>query len=203
MFDLSIQGLLSRAAAAFVVAGVYGLVLAYTAIWLGDRGPKYDGRLSANPLRHIDLSGFLAMWLFQQGWIRPVDIRPKGTRLGGASIVILAVVGVVALALLAITLSAMRTLAVRHLTGDATFVTLGIVDAVIVTSIGTAVLNLVPIPPLFAGLLWRSVNPRIAGRLEAWSRVASVVLLVVLWSGVAAGVLTRAHEMVESFLGLA
>lgn len=203
MFDLSIQGLLSRAAAALVVAGVYGLALTYTALGLGDHGPRHDGRLSANPLRHIDLPGFLAMWLFQQGWIRAVDIRPKRTRFGGASMVVVLIAGVVALALLALTASAMRTLVVRHLTGGATFVTLGILDAVIVTSIGTAVLNLVPIPPLVAGLLWRSVNPRIASRLEGWSRVVSAGLLVLLWIGVAAGVLTRVHEMLGSFLGVA
>ena len=39
---------------------------------LGDPTPKYEGRLSLNPLRHLDLIGTLCLLFFHMGWAKPV-----------------------------------------------------------------------------------------------------------------------------------
>lgn len=49
---------------------------AYVSYWLGDPTPKNQGRLSLNPLAHIDPVGFLALLLCGFGWGRPVTINP-------------------------------------------------------------------------------------------------------------------------------
>ena len=49
---------------------------AYTSYWLGDPTPKAQGRLSLNPLRHIDPMGFLFLLIAGFGWGRPVEINP-------------------------------------------------------------------------------------------------------------------------------
>ncbi len=49
---------------------------AKTADKLGDPTPKQDGRLSLNPLRHIDIFGFLVMILVHFGWAKPVRVNP-------------------------------------------------------------------------------------------------------------------------------
>ena len=48
-----------------------------TALWLGDTTAREQGRLSFNPLRHIDLWGLLMMAIFRFGWAKavPVDMR--------------------------------------------------------------------------------------------------------------------------------
>ncbi|HZW49032.1 MAG TPA: site-2 protease family protein [Bacillota bacterium] len=43
---------------------------------LGDPTPKVQGRLSFNPLHHIDPIGFIMMILFRFGWCKPVEINP-------------------------------------------------------------------------------------------------------------------------------
>lgn len=45
---------------------------AYTADKLGDPTPKKQGRLTTNPLKHINLFGFLSFLLLGFGWARPV-----------------------------------------------------------------------------------------------------------------------------------
>ena len=44
---------------------------------LGDPSPKYDGRLSLNPLHHIDPIGALFLLFFNFGWAKPVQVNPR------------------------------------------------------------------------------------------------------------------------------
>ena len=49
----------------------------YVSYWLGDPTPKLQGRLSLNPLNHIDPIGFLALFFAGFGWGEPVQINPS------------------------------------------------------------------------------------------------------------------------------
>ncbi len=48
----------------------------FASYWLGDPTPKLQGRLSLNPLKHIDPIGFLALFFAGFGWGKPVEINP-------------------------------------------------------------------------------------------------------------------------------
>lgn len=50
---------------------------AYTADKLGDKTPKFQGRLTLNPFAHIDWMGLLMILLFRFGWAKPVEINPS------------------------------------------------------------------------------------------------------------------------------
>lgn len=49
---------------------------AWTADRLGDKTPKFQGRLSLNPFVHIDIMGFIMILLFGFGWAKPVQTNP-------------------------------------------------------------------------------------------------------------------------------
>lgn len=49
----------------------------FVSYWLGDPTPKLQGRLSLNPLKHIDPIGFLALFFAGFGWGEPVQINPS------------------------------------------------------------------------------------------------------------------------------
>ena len=46
----------------------------------GDKTSKAQGRLSLNPLKHIDPVGFIMLFVFGFGWAKPVNIRPTRFR---------------------------------------------------------------------------------------------------------------------------
>ena len=48
----------------------------FASYWLGDPTPKLQGRLSLNPIKHIDPIGFLALFFAGFGWGKPVEINP-------------------------------------------------------------------------------------------------------------------------------
>ena len=52
----------------------------YVAYKLGDPTPKLAGRLTLNPLAHIDILGFIALFLVHFGWAKPVPVNPRNFR---------------------------------------------------------------------------------------------------------------------------
>jgi Zn-dependent protease len=117
---------------------------AVTAVALGDPTPARMGRVSLNPLRHLDPLGTLFMLVASFGWGKPVEYQPANLRgnprLGAALIAVAGPLSNIAVATLA---------AIFLLTG-AVFSDQGarILQMVMYTNIGLAAFNLLPIPPL-------------------------------------------------------
>lgn len=55
---------------------------ALVADMLGDKTPKFQGRLTLNPFAHIDPVGFIMILLFRFGWAKPVEINPNAFKNG-------------------------------------------------------------------------------------------------------------------------
>src|SRR6516162_5410364 len=77
------------------IASVHGFAVAGTAVAMGDPGPRYDARLSPNPLRHLDVLGTLA-GVFSAGWIRPIAVDPALLRFGRAGLALVVLAGAAA-----------------------------------------------------------------------------------------------------------
>ena len=56
---------------------LHELAHAFVSYKLGDPTPKSDGRLTLNPLKHLDLVGTICLVLFQFGWAKPVQINSR------------------------------------------------------------------------------------------------------------------------------
>jgi Zn-dependent protease len=70
VIDFTLSQLLMRACAVLLIATLQGSAIAMAAGALGDAGPKHDGRLSIDPLRHMDLLGGAVAVVFAIGWGR-------------------------------------------------------------------------------------------------------------------------------------
>ena len=65
------------ALAALIILTVHEFSHGYVAFRLGDDTAKNAGRLSLNPLKHLDLFGTISLVLFRFGWAKPVPINPR------------------------------------------------------------------------------------------------------------------------------
>ncbi len=88
MFDLTLSTLLVRAIALVISLSIHEAAHAAMAYWLGDDTAARQGRLTLNPLAHLDpLGALMALFAFV-GWARPVPVNPwrlrYGPRVGGA-----------------------------------------------------------------------------------------------------------------------
>lgn len=64
------------AAAALIAISVHESSHALSALWLGDDTAKRMGRISLNPLHHLDVVGFIMMVVAHFGWAKPVPVNP-------------------------------------------------------------------------------------------------------------------------------
>ncbi|MFR1754469.1 MAG: site-2 protease family protein [Oscillospiraceae bacterium] len=161
----------------------------YAAYRLGDPTAKNAGRLTLNPLRHIDPLGLLVMAIAHFGWARAVPIQPGNfkhfrrdtalTALAGPA----ANVGITMLALMLhntlLSLGAFWELPQGLAYLDLFF------QYVAILSANLAVFNLLPIPPLDGSKVLYVTLPRgICEKLLRYERFGFFLLAVLLWTGV-------------------
>ncbi len=150
----------------FFVAWVLAIIAALTihefshalaAYWLGDKTAGDDGRLSLNPLVHIDFLGFLMLLLVGFGWAKPVSVNPYNLRnqRWGMAIVSLAgplsnLLGVFVFGLLLKFLS--PSLGAANLLANFLFL-------LTLVNVSLFAFNLIPIPPLDGSKVLFAVLP--------------------------------------------
>lgn len=120
---------------------------------LGDPTPKWRGRLSLNPLVHLDPIGLIMLWLFRFGWAKPVEINPSYYKEPKKGTILVSLAGPMANLILAFIAMIILKLDILRI---------GVLDSFIyilfLYNLTLAVFNLIPIPPLdgskiLAGLL--------------------------------------------------
>ena len=120
-----------------------------TAYAMGDRTAKREGRISLNPLRHIDPVGLFMIFTVGFGWARPVPVNPRYFRkpkLGMAAVSLAGPVSNFILAALLIAICKPIYLYAEY-TEISAFFFYFLMDAALL-SIGLGLFNLLPIPPL-------------------------------------------------------
>ncbi len=168
------------------------LMHGYSAYRLGDPTAKNMGRLSLNPLSHIDPIGFLAMVFFHVGWAKPVPINPMYFKKPKRDMAISAVSGPLSNFLLAFIFSfvyvALYRLGLKNASlfdSKAFSVLFTMVGYMVTLNIGLGVFNLIPIPPLDGSkILYAFLPNRIVYKILPYERYIQFGMLILLWIGV-------------------
>lgn len=93
MFDINIAQLLLNLVAVLIALTVHEYAHGYAAYKLGDNTARSLGRLTLNPIKHLDPFGALCMLLFHFGWAKPVPINPRNFKNPKRDFAITAVAG--------------------------------------------------------------------------------------------------------------
>lgn len=188
------------ALAALFCISVHETCHGLAAYWLGDPTAKRMGRLTLNPIRHIDPIGLLMMIIAHFGWAKPVPVDPRYFENPKARMALTALAGPVSnvlLALLAGILSAGAAFASYFVTSRVLYYVYLLLVYIEILSAGFAVFNLIPIPPLDGSKILFSVLPEEAyNTLMRYERYGFLVLILVVTSGFLDGPL----EMLRSGL---
>ncbi|HEY4692774.1 MAG TPA: site-2 protease family protein [Bellilinea sp.] len=76
MFGLELPTLISRIFTLIIAFTVHEFSHAKVADWFGDDTPRMNGRLTLNPLKHLDIFGSLMLVIAGFGWAKPVPVNP-------------------------------------------------------------------------------------------------------------------------------
>ena len=158
------------------------------ALKLGDPTAKNAGRLTFNPVKHIDIWGLLMMAIFKFGWAKPVPIDMRNFKHPVRDMAITAAAGPISnlvLAFLALCIRA-GALYVNQKTGGAIsdFV-VTFFQYVAVLSVGLAVFNVIPIPPLDGSKVLNALLPQqVYYKILRYERYGFLVMMLVLYTGI-------------------
>ncbi|HLY22557.1 MAG TPA: site-2 protease family protein [bacterium] len=174
-------GIAITLAAVLVAATFHEFAHAFVADRLGDPTPRALGRLSLNPLVHLDLLGTLFFVVFGFGWARPVPVNPRHFADPRRGMLQVALAGPLANITLAFVVGAL--LKVPDLPGGP--LAAEVLSALIWINVILALFNLIPIPPLDGSRILESL---LVGRQAlTYSRLqpyGTLLLLVLLYTGV-------------------
>jgi Zn-dependent protease len=120
---------------------------ALVAHWCGDNTSKEQGRVSLNPLKHIDPYGFIMLLIAGFGWAKPVQFNELNLRNPKTDVIKIALAGPASNALIAILLSLLMLLC-KPFFSDISSVILNMFYYAIFINWGLFVFNLIPLPPL-------------------------------------------------------
>lgn len=120
---------------------------------LGDDTPKLQGRVSLNPLVHIDILGFFAIFFIGFGWGKAVEVNPYNFKNRRRDGFLVSIAGVVANFILALIFGAILAVVVRNgegilETSSLSGTVIEILQYVIWMNLILMIFNLIPVPPL-------------------------------------------------------
>jgi Zn-dependent protease len=180
----------------YIIVLVFSVIIheishGYVALALGDRTAKHAGRLTLNPMKHLDLFGsiLLPLILFLAkapmfGWAKPVPYDPRYLKNPKQAAGLIAAAGPVSNFLLA-SIFALVVRLVITLPESQTLVAFFLLCNVIIQiNIALAFFNLIPIPPLDGSKVLFALLPhRLAWVEDVFSRYGFFILLILLISG--------------------
>ncbi len=167
---------------------VHELSHGLAAYWMGDKTAKNSGRLSLNPLHHLDPFGALCLFLFGFGWAKPVPVNPwnfnnkKGgmvlTALGGPLsnflLAFLAQIGVVVL-------GGMRFASSAAFSYQIASVCYMLCLYLAQINLGLGMFNLIPIPPLDGSKVLNAILPqRLYFKIMEYERYGFILLIILI-----------------------
>jgi len=180
--------LVETLAAVLIAATVHEFAHALIADRLGDPTARHMGRLSLNPIVHLDPLGTIFFVLMGFGWAKPVPVNPRNFHDPRGGMLQVAVAGPLANITMAFVLGMLL-----KVPGLVEAVWAPFLALVIWINIVLAIFNLIPIPPLDGSRILAALLP--AQQSYAFSRLqpyGTLVLLLLLYTGIVGRVMMPA-----------
>lgn len=174
---------LIMAPAILVALTIHEFAHGYIAYRLGDPTAKLSGRLSLNPLAHLDLLGTSMLFIAGVGWAKPVPVNPQYFRQPKRDLLWVSLAGPASNLLLALLFG----LGLRLFSDDAIYQMSMLVAMIwygMSINIVLAVFNLLPIPPLDGSkILFGLIPERYESRLLPLMKFGPTILIAVILFG--------------------
>ena len=178
-----LTNLLLSVVPALICITLHELAHGYVAYRLGDDTAKRAGRLTLNPLRHIDIMGLLMMIVFKFGWAKPVPVNMWKFKNPKKGMAITAEAGPIANLLIALVFLFLYgfLFALLHRPGRSLNWLLEMLYITAYLSVALAIFNIIPIPPLDGSkVLFSCISDRSYTKLMYYERYGMIILLVLV-----------------------
>lgn len=185
MFDFSPITIAARLICVLFLLPIHECAHAFASSLLGDKTAQYQGRLSLNPLRHLDIMGALCLLLGGFGWAKPVSINPYNFKNKKVGMALSAFAGPLSNFLVSfLMLAIIRVIFLFPITNDFTIQIIDVLAMIAQISIGLGVFNMIPLPPLDGSRIFLLFLPeRYYFKIMQYEQYISIALMVLIVSG--------------------
>lgn len=173
-----------------IPAAVIGLTVhefshAYMAYKLGDNTAKLDGRLTLNPLKHIDWMGFFLIVIAGFGWAKPVIFNPDNLKHKHRDEILIAIAGPVSNFLIAILFFVIARLLYFADFFNATKIGLEIINVIMIWGVinfSLFIFNLIPLPPLDGSHIYltflKEIHPKLMMNIYKYGTLVLFAIII-------------------------
>lgn len=171
-----------------MVAGLPGLIMALalheyaharTAVAMGDFTPRMMGRLTVNPLAHIDPIGLVMLLVARFGWAKPVIINPHNFRDRKKGEILVALAGPAMNFLLAFLALGVMIFLTHTMRIEMSYGLRAVLWLIVVYNINFGIFNLIPLPPLDGSRILMAVLPyEMQYRFAALERYSMIIFII-------------------------
>jgi len=188
----------------FCATPLHEFAHALIAVKLGDDTPRLRGRLTINPMAHIDKRGALMIFLFGFGYAKPVEVRMRRFKKPKRDMALVALAGPVSNILQSLILlfiyNALYYFGSANNNIMMTYMGLFFFYAAVI-NVNLAVFNLLPIPPLDGSRLATALLPaKYYYKIMQYERYIMIGLFVLLFTGILSTPLSFISTAVLSLL---
>lgn len=153
---------------------------------LGDDTPRIEGRLTLNPIDHIDLVGFIMLMTVGFGWGKPVHVNPRNYNRDMSmekADSLVSIAGPATNFILSIAFTILYFLMVKFIKSQSTvfLIIMEMIRSTIMINIGLGVFNLIPLPPLDGS---KVIKPILPYNAKVWFENNEKIfyfIFIVLW----------------------
>lgn len=186
---LGLKEILLRLPIIFIAITVHEYAHGYAALKMGDPTAKLSGRLSMNPLAHMDIVGALSMLIFGFGWAKPVPINPNNFKNHKKGTVIVSLAGPISNLFLAFLGSVLYGIFMRigfgNFSAQFSEIFYGLLAQLILLNVCFGIFNLVPFPPLDGAKIVGAFLPyKTYFKIMQYERYAFPILIVLMYLGI-------------------
>ena len=192
-FDFSgLRDILLRVIPALLCITLHELAHGFTAYALGDDTAKAAGRLTLNPIRHLDPMGLLMMVIFGFGYAKPVPVDMRKFQNPKRGMAITALAGPLCNVLISLVFYFLYGLLILPLSGSSTGqLALEMMETTVVLSLAMAIFNILPVPPLDGSkVLFSLLSDEGYWKLMRYERYGFLILAALLFTNAIDGPLS-------------
>ncbi len=185
--------------AVFLALSFHEFGHAFVAYKMGDPTARNLGRMTLDPIKHIDPVGILCLMFLGFGWAKPVPVNPNNFKQRRKGEFLVSIAGISMNFILAVVFTIV--LALLAVFGVNNIIAIRIIQYIIQINFALMVFNLIPIYPLDGGNIIRAALWKKSYKYDQFmSKYGFILLIVLLFSGIIGTIIGTVSALIQNFI---